>query len=70
MLKCDNCSFEADEEKNQDEFDEIWCEDCTDYEQQKLRWRAVICTKCYNKRSNLEILKIHFNDCHTSVDLI
>lgn len=67
-MKCGNCSFEADEEKNPDEFEEIWCEDCGDYNFQK--WKAVICTKCYNKSRNLEIWLIHVENEHSAVDLI
>lgn len=67
-MKCDNCSFEADLEKDPHELDEVWCDECIHYDM--LKWRAVICTKCYNKDGKLEIWKTHVEEAHSSVDLV
>lgn len=68
LIKCDNCGFEVDVEKDPEELDEIWCDDCEDYD--KPKWTAVICTKCYNKSGDLEIWKTHVKDIHIQIDIL
>lgn len=75
-IKCDSCSLEVDVDKDPEELDEIWCEECIDYNKpnwknfsDNTKWNAVVCTKCYNKGGKLEIWLLHVKDKHISINL-